>query len=267
MSLVTLSIAQCALRSSSRSSPVGAVGRRRRRALRAARRRPRRPSRHSRPRKRCTPSTPSSRPVGVLVGRADEQRCSSARCRRRSARRTASGEITLPLDLDIFAPSRVIMPWVKSARERLLDVQVAHVGERLDEEARVEQVQDRVLDAADVLVDRHPAGERPPGPTAPRRCARRSSAGSTRTSRRTCPSCRSRAAPGAPQRGHVVLTQSSAAASGERPLRRVVLDVGQQRPAAGRPAPARARTRRSGRSGSGSPSSAGGRAASRAGGS
>ena len=69
------------------------------------------------------------------------------------------GLITLPFDLDIFAPSRVIMPCVKSALERLLHAEQAHVRERLDEEARVHQVQDRVLDAADVLVDRHPVGE------------------------------------------------------------------------------------------------------------
>ena len=51
------------------------------------------------------------------------------------------------------------------------------------------------------------------------------------------------------------------------PLRQVVVDLGQDAPAAGRRAPAPCRTRRSGRSGSGSPSSAGARAASRAAGS
>ncbi len=47
-------------------------------------------------------------------------------------------------------------PLGEQARERLLDAQHAHVRERLGEEARVHQVEDRVLDAADVLVDRHP---------------------------------------------------------------------------------------------------------------
>ena len=74
------------------------------------------------------------------------------------------GETTLPRDFDIFAPSRVIMPWVKSAAKGSWKDEVPEVRERLDEEARVEQVQDRVLDAADVLVDRHPArnGVAPP---------------------------------------------------------------------------------------------------------
>ena len=47
-------------------------------------------------------------------------------------------------------------------RERLAQarVEVAGVGERAREEARVEQVQDRVLDAADVLVDGQPGGGR-----------------------------------------------------------------------------------------------------------
>ena len=40
--------------------------------------------------------------------------------------------------------------------ERLLRFEQVHVVQRLDEEARVHQVQDRVLDPADVLVDRHP---------------------------------------------------------------------------------------------------------------
>jgi hypothetical protein len=40
-----------------------------------------------------------------------------------------------------------------------LDVEVPHVRQRLDEEARVEQMQDGVLDAADVLIDRHPASD------------------------------------------------------------------------------------------------------------
>ena len=41
-------------------------------------------------------------------------------------------------------------------RERLVDMHQPHVAHHLGPEARVEQVQDRVLDAADVLVHRHP---------------------------------------------------------------------------------------------------------------
>ena len=62
----------------------------------------------------------------------------------------------LPFDFDIFAPSRVIIPWVKRLANGSWTPRMAHVGERLAEEARVHQVQDRVLDAADVLVDGHP---------------------------------------------------------------------------------------------------------------
>ena len=40
--------------------------------------------------------------------------------------------------------------------ERLLDLRQAEVAHHARPEARIQQVQDRVLDAADVLVDRHP---------------------------------------------------------------------------------------------------------------
>ena len=46
---------------------------------------------------------------------------------------------------------------VQQRGERLDEVDHAHVVQHLGEEPRVQQVQDRVLDAADVLVDRHPA--------------------------------------------------------------------------------------------------------------
>ena len=62
----------------------------------------------------------------------------------------------LPFDFDIFAPSRVIIPWAKRLANGSWTSSVAEVGQRLGEEARVHQVQDRVLDAADVLVDRQP---------------------------------------------------------------------------------------------------------------
>ena len=78
------------------------------------------------------------------------------------------------------------------------------VVQRLGEEARVQQVQDRVLDAADVLVDRQPVVDDARGSNGALDVVRRrSSAGSTTTSRRTCPSCRSRAAPGRRSDGHV----------------------------------------------------------------
>ena len=52
-----------------------------------------------------------------------------------------------------------------------------------------------MLDAADVLVAPAARSRRARARTPPRRSAGRRSAGSTRTSRRTCPSCRSRGAP------------------------------------------------------------------------
>ena len=48
-------------------------------------------------------------------------------------------------------------PLVEQARERLLEVDEPHVVERAADETRVKQVQDRMLDAADVLIDRQPA--------------------------------------------------------------------------------------------------------------
>jgi hypothetical protein len=51
-------------------------------------------------------------------------------------------------------------PLGEEVLERLLDVELADVAERLAEEARVEQVQNRVLHAADVLVDGHPVVDR-----------------------------------------------------------------------------------------------------------
>ena len=48
------------------------------------------------------------------------------------------------------------MPCVSRLRERLVDADQLQVAHHLGPEARVQQVQDRVLDAADVLVHRHP---------------------------------------------------------------------------------------------------------------
>jgi hypothetical protein len=67
---------------------------------------------------------------------------------------TSSGLTTLPRDFDIFWPSSPrIMPWLTSLLERLGRGDVAEVVEDLVPEARVEQVQHRVLGAADVEVD------------------------------------------------------------------------------------------------------------------
>ena len=48
----------------------------------------------------------------------------------------------------------------EQARERLVDIGVAQSVQPAREEARVEQMQDRVLDAADILIDRQPVVRR-----------------------------------------------------------------------------------------------------------
>ena len=145
--------------------------------------------------------------------------------------------------------------------ERLLDVEVPGPLHRAGEEARIQQVQDRVLDAADILIDRHPVIDRLPlhrhiGVRAaeareipgavdegvervglPPRRARRS-AGRRRASR----------SDGGP----------ADCPAGRTSHRRAVS------PATDRPAPAPRRRRRNGSPGSGSPSSAAGSRPSRA---
>ena len=75
-----------------------------------------------------------------------------------------------------------------------------------------------MLDAADVRVDRRPlvglARSRTPRSGRPAR----GSAGSTTSCRRTCPSCRGRAAPASPVSGSTVCIHSVAPPSGEVPL-------------------------------------------------
>ena len=264
MSSVTLSIAQCALRISSRSSPSGTSS--------GAQRRPRLArGRHV----DAQPPQPAEEavhaldalvgPVGVLVRRPDEEDV-AARGVGAVALDVADRADHVALRLGHLRPVARDHPLREEPLERLLEVEQPHVRQRLHEEARVHQVQDRVLDAADVLVDRHPARRARPGPTPPRRCARRSSAGSTRRSRRTCPSCRSRAARRRRRTGtgRSPSPRRPRAASGPSARSR---DVGQLDRELRPRAPARARTTGSGRSGSGSPSSAGARAASRAAGS
>ena len=104
-------------------------------------------------------------PVDVVLRRPDEeveQRAVSAPWRSR----ISCGLTRLPLDFDIFSPPRRIIPWVKSLANGSRTSRHAQVGERLGEEAGVHQVEDRVLDPADVLVDRHPL---PQGRRVPRR--------------------------------------------------------------------------------------------------
>src|ERR1700753_3204138 len=55
------------------------------------------------------------------------------------------------------------LPLVEQPGERLAELGQAHVVQDLDEEPAVEQVQDGVLDAAHVQVDRGPAAQLPRG--------------------------------------------------------------------------------------------------------
>ena len=141
----------------------------------------------------------------------------------------------------------------EQAGERLVDADMPGLLHRAGEEARIEQMQDRVLDAADILVDRHPvidrraidrhrraraaeAGEIPRAvdegvervglaPRRPRRSAGRRRASRSGGDRADCPAGRRSRRPAAA-------------------------------PASLPPAPARCRTPRNGSPGSGSPSSA-----------
>ena len=256
MSSVTRAIVSCALRASGVSTP-----RRRRRAA------PRPRARRARAGGRSAPSRsiPSGRPVDVLVGRALEEDVDADRVGAelvdQLVRRDAALRLRHLLAVELH-PALVEEPL-----ERLAEADHAEVVHRLDEEARVEQVPLRVVDAADVLVDRHPVvGDRAVERRL-RRCAGRCSAGSTRTSRRTCPSCPPRAAPGRRTIGHVDVDELVVRGERRLALRPVVLDLGQEHRQLVLGHRDDRRASRSRRSGSGSPSSAGARSSSRAGGS
>ena len=140
------------------------------------------------------------RPVGVLVGGADEQDV-AARGVGAVALDDRGGRDDVALGLAHLGAVLGDHPLGEQRPEGLLEVELSQVGQRLGEEARVHQVQDRVLDPADVLVDGHPLAQRGRVPRGLVRCARRSSAGSTTRSPRTCPSCRSPAVPARRRRG------------------------------------------------------------------
>ena len=94
-----------------------------------------------------------------------DRRRSRPACRRRAARRVRLPSTSSTLtSAGVTQPSRALVGLVhdhalrEQALERLFDrVQMAGRLHGAGEEARIEQVQDRVLDAADILVDRQPA--------------------------------------------------------------------------------------------------------------
>ena len=156
----------------------------------------------------------------------------------------------------------------EQALERLFDrVQMAGGLHGAGEEARIEQMQDRVLDAADILVDRQPAalavdaGKRRRLLLVPRIGEAREIPG--RIDERVHRVGVAPRLPAALRAGDMLPGRVMV----ERIARLVEGDVGRAvRPAGRRPAPAPRRRRRNGSPGSGSPSSAGARSASRAGG-
>ena len=97
------------------------------------------------------------------------------------------------------------MPWLRSSRNGSAVRDHAEVVEHLVPEARVEQVEDRVLGAADVEVDRHPVVLLARIAEAARRSAGRCSAGSTSSVPAHCGIVFVSRRPGPPQRGQLVV--------------------------------------------------------------
>ena len=86
--------------------------------------------------------------------------------------------------------------------ERLVEIEIAALLQRPGEEPRIEQMQHGMLDAADILVDRHPVIDRARGRRRPARVPSRSAGNTTRNSKKVSKVSVSRRA-GLPQRGQV----------------------------------------------------------------
>ena len=159
----------------------------------------------------------------------------------------------------------VTMPWVNrpaNGSSRSTDSRISRSA-RVKKRA-VEQVQHRVLDAADILVDRQPVVGGSARRTAASACGEQKRAKYQELSTKVSKvSVSRRAGPPAARAGDVLpgrVTVERVARPAEARRPRAA------RPAAARAAPARCRRPRSGSPGSGSPSSAGARRPSRAGG-
>ena len=206
-------------------------------------------------------------PLEVVRGRPDEQV--------EQAQRVGSDRCEVVLGRDQVAPGLGHLgavegdhPLSEQPGERLPYPRrrQAHVGQGPGVEAGVQQVQDGVLDPADVLVDGHPVGGRCLVDRLRRWSRDCRSARNTRTSRRRCPWCRSPARPGrhTSDRWCAGRPRRSAGATHRSAGTRRRRAAG---PAAGPPAPERSRPPGSAPRGSGSPSNAGATGASPAGGS
>ena len=206
-----------------RLAPQRALGRRSAPCSARRRSRRRRPSRTSdrraATRARGSGSCPRGRSRSTRLPSRAARRTSrtAAARRRRTSAASSSGSTTLPFDFDMTSPSFSTMPCVSSCVNGSLVVDHAEIAEHAREEARVDQVQDRVLDAAAVEVHRHPVLRLRRIERQRRRSSDRRSGRSTTTNRRTCPSCRSRAARARRTSDTSRCTNSGTCASGESP--------------------------------------------------
>ena len=117
--------------------------------------------RQSRRRKRPMPSTPEGRPLHVLVGGTQEEDVEARRVGAVQAYELV-GPRDVALRLRHLRAALQHPALVEHPGERLAEAEQAHLVHHLHEEPRVEQVAGRVVDAADVLVDRAPEVDDPP---------------------------------------------------------------------------------------------------------
>ena len=102
---------------------------------------------------------------------------------------------TFPFDFDMATPPFSTMPCVNSRANRLVVLHQSQIAHHLAPEPRIQQVQNRMRNPADVLINLKPVRDLPSDQTAPRHCADRNTDRNTTTNPRTYPSCPFRAAP------------------------------------------------------------------------
>ena len=100
-------------------------------------------------------------PVHVLLGRSHEEDVEADGVGAVAVDVVVRGD-HVPLRLRHFRAQVADHPLVEQARERLPEAEIAKLVQHLRKEAGVEQVQDRVLDPADVLVHRQPVVDEVP---------------------------------------------------------------------------------------------------------
>ena len=173
-------------------------------------------SRQTRARKRLTPATPSSCQSRSRSGGAANKRV-HARGVGAVAGHHVVGRNHVALRLGHLGAVFDDHALREQPPRRLVVDNQPQVAHHLGPEARVDQVQNGVLHAADVLVDGEPVLRNLPDRRARWSSSRRYSDRSTSSNRQTYPSCRSRACAGPPHLGQVVFTNSGTRPSGEPP--------------------------------------------------